>query len=385
MTSATPTRGDVQRSVRSLTRHPARWVAPILMLLVLCVAYAVYVHKPVAQADQTPAPRAAAKEPADAIAQLTCAVETAQSHVDQSTAQLATLKARAESAGDVNSLQQTASQVRQELEQAANSRQANQELLQRLQTAPTDPAQLVASDARLLASQPAVCRLKEALTAAESKTSQLLLTMLPDHPNVQACRVEEQEIRKQLHSELEVAIRDVQAEQTRLDTQVDTLSKKSADVQEQVQRLVAIHTDYNNQAALARQQTGELKRAQYKLSQAQANQVAPQDPGSFDTVAQPAVMPPANGPGRTLLLAAAIVGGLFVSLGLYTLRGSPVTAALVPPASVPSVAQEPAQAAQHPAPQVPLPPAVDLAAPPQKTTGMTLKQALERCAERRGC
>jgi uncharacterized protein involved in exopolysaccharide biosynthesis len=210
--------------------------------------------------------------------------------------------------------------------------------------------------------------------------------MLPDHPTVQARRVEEQEIRQQLRNELDAAIRDVQAEQARLDAQVDTLSKKSADVQEQIQRLAAAHEDYSNQVALVRQQTSELRRAQHQVSQAQSDPAARPDPGSTGNVAQPiAVTPPAKGPGRLLVWAAGIVGGLFVSLGLYTLRRSRITATVAPRATATPVSQTPVQAASRPAPQVPLPPVLNPTPSQPQRIGMTLRQALERCAEKRGC
>ncbi len=393
MTSATPETADAPCSTPSPRRRPTRALAPApaLALLALCLAYAAYMPSAWMRPRQAAAPPLPLPSPApertepdaqaEADTRLRRAVETAQARVDQATAQLATLKARVDSAGDLDGLQQAAGQVQQELEQAVRLRQANRELLQTLQAALADPAPLAAPAIHALGAQHAVCRLREALTAAESDTANLLRTMLPGHPRVQASTAKEQEIRRQLHDALDAAIRDVQAEQVRLDAQCDMLSRKSAQAQELVQQLAATHADYANQTALVARHARALEQARDQLDLAHDDQAASPAPNAADSAERTAAVPaapPAKGPTPTLLWAAAIVGGLSVSLGLFSLRrGSIARTGGAPPDPRPT-RHVPAPPARQPAPRVAPSPAG-----PGNSTGMTLRQALERCAAKR--
>jgi hypothetical protein len=261
---------------------------------------------------------------------------------------------------DAIGLQQTADATQRELEHIERARQANRQLLCRLQTGRDDPTQLVA-DATLLAAQPAVCQLQQAFSAATSNMARLLLTMRSSHPRVQACEIEQRELREQLNRELDAAIRSAQTDQSRLDAQAQSLFSQFTDMQQRLQQLAAAQAECNNQLSLVQPQTTEPEQPQQRPCEPQPEPTAQRDAAPPQAVGQPAAPAPSGGPGRTLFAAAALVGGLLVSFGLYTLRGSFLTAA-TPPAPVATTSSTPSS---------------DLA--PTVRTGMTLAEALRRC------
>jgi polysaccharide biosynthesis transport protein len=349
----------------------------------------------------------------DVINELTHAVNLARCDLEQSTAALAEIESSVgtdlgalrmlnESIAGESNLQTTMVELRQELRHAENQREANQQLQRLLDAATDDPSHLVATPHRLLESQPALRQLKEGLIAAQLITSNLLGTRSPAHPQVAAARAAEEEIRGHLHRELEVAIRGLQSEQAVIESQILTLSRRLDEVNQRMLRLAAIRADYGKQVAEVRQQTENLTRAQQELAQARASQAAGESISLITRIDAPRTGPTPAGPGRATLVAAGLVGGLLVGLGLLVLT-TPIplparTAATTtePPGrpAAPVVhelsdqrfpAQPPAQARPEPVPSTQSPlaapsPARGASSRPSGT--LTLKEALTRCADR---
>lgn len=345
----------------------------------------------------------------DVIEELSNAVSLARCDLEQSTAALADIESSVgpdlgalrtlnESLSGDNSLQATLVELRQELRQAENQRQGNQQLLHLLIAATQNPAHLVATPHRLLESQPALRQLKEGLIAAQLQSSNLMGTMSNEHPQVAAAQVAETEIRGHLHRELELAIRGLQTEQAVIDSQIATLTQRLTELNQRMQRLAAIRADYGRRVAEVRQQTENLTRAQQELAQARAGLAAGESNSLITRIDTPQTGPTPQGPGRTMLAAAGLVGGLLTGLGLLVLTTPPPTQATC---ANPSTAEQvqTARVAQPFSPQASPPQAALTSAttlpadapaksPPwpaaaiRRTTGnMTLKEALMRCAE----
>lgn len=315
MTSSTPASTDVPPGIQSHRHRPSRWIASLLATLAIVAA---------------------------------CS------------------RALAASADDATSLQQTADATQRAWEQTQRDCQANQELLRRLETGRDNPTQLV-PDATLLEAHPTVCQLQQAWTAAESNMAQLLLTMRQSHPRVQACDIERQELRQQLNSELDAAIRGAQARQSQLDAQADSLSAQAADMQQRLQQLAATQTESDSQLSLVPPPNSEPQPEEKSPSDAHYPQTTPLDAAPPQAVEPPATPASSGGTSHTLFAAVALAGGLLITFGLYALRGSRLTTA--PPAVAVPAAPVPTAPASSPSP-----PAV----PAPRTSPMTLTQALKR-------
>ena len=362
-----------RRTTSTRAGHPTRSVALLTILAVLGVGYVAWAGQPRPQATDVPTVRIEAAASAETIDQLTNAVELAQAELEKATARLAALKNQSASAGDVTALQTTSDEVQQELQQTERARDANRELLQALQPAQADPACIAAVPDALLDALPAVRQLKDAWTNAHANTAQLLVTLRPDHPRVQACQGEEAEISARLRNELEVAVRGAQARQSQLDAAADTAAKKSAEAQERLRQFATVETDCNTQAALVRRQTAELKRTQQRLSKAQTSPVVEQQAEVVESSHRsdrPQQLPLSRGPGRTLLVAAALVGSAFIALGLFMFKGFSTHTVVVPPPDTHPAIPMPAQTALPPAaPAPPAPPVTPARAARANCTG----------------
>ncbi len=351
------------------------------------------------------------QEAHNAIAEMTNTVKLAEEELDAKTAtlrkmetsvgsDLAELRMLSESFSGGSNLQTTLSEVKQELRQIENTFQTNQQLLSLLTAAQNDPSSLVATPNRLLDAQPALRRLKDGLIDTQLASSQLLGTMSPDHPRVKAAMVAESEIRGHLHRELEVAVRGLRAEQALVETQLTTLTQKSEDLQQRLQKLAEMRAAYSNQLIEVRQQTESLSRAQQDLNAARAGLAADEVISLVTRVDAPQAGPYPQGPGRSVIAAAGLAGGLFVAVGLLllttpttlpTVAPAPVTDAhrMPIPAAAPTMAPAPAsvptssvEAEERPAPQPPgrLPVGVPVPASATAGHGLTLKEALMRCS-----
>ncbi|MBW3598307.1 MAG: hypothetical protein KY475_13670, partial [Planctomycetes bacterium] len=125
---------------------------------------------------------------------------------------LAELRMLSEMVGGESNLRMSATAVKNELRSARVQHKNHQQLLQMLWVAQQDPTHLLAAPSHLLASQPALQRLKEGLVDAQLASARLQGNMTAEHPLVVAAAQAEAEIRGRLHHEIAIAIRGIQAE-----------------------------------------------------------------------------------------------------------------------------------------------------------------------------
>lgn len=365
----------MQRSTPpTISGHPAATFRPgqpgpripkLLLVAALSATAAACAGAGDPPADALPAQPAQAAPAPERIEHLMRAVERAQTELAQSTDRLATLSTVTESAPDVVELQRAALAVQQQLQQAQAACDAHRELLVSLRSAQEDPAHIAAIPDLPLAEHPTLCELKKNWLAVRARKTELLITLLPDHPRVQACQAQESEIDSRLRSELSTLIHRLEAEQAQLQLHRETLEREEAAAQERLQQGATLLAEYDNLTALVRRQTAAVQRAEQQLNSARnsarfsAAAPAPAPVPSADSVPHPTAPP---SPARRLLMAAVLASAVFVSLGLFMLRRAPLTttAPAGPAAS----------------------PAADPSPTPSGTTRMTLTQALARCHAR---
>lgn len=404
MVSSSPTDSPLGRTSRSVRLRPARFVASTLIVVTVCAAYLLNVRPANAPTSAAPALPTAIAEQVDlaakspqptqtiraAAATQTAAARTAdaQARLDEAASRLAQLASLVVSPSDADGLQRAVADAARELQQATDAQQAHRHLREQLASAQQDPAHLTAAAPDYVASQPTLHQLIQSLAAAESRLSQLLMNKLPDHPQVQLCRWEQEDLRAQLRNELGATLNHLRDEQTRLDAQVESLTRQSTDAAERLRQVTAASAEYNSLAALVQQRTSDLEQARNDLAKISVAADSPPNPLPVLQHQQASDPTPDQSHSRTLLVATAIAGGLCVAFGLHSLRrarisGTPAApATLAAPGSPPAPATPAAPPAPAPGrlttPEPPQPARGTGVLAPQKASGLTLTQALTR-------
>lgn len=268
-------------------------------------------------------------------AELARTVDLAQADLDAATKQLETIETEVgsdlgelrvlnESGAGESNLRSSLNAIKNELRQVTTIRDANEQQLKLLFAAQKDTSALVATPSRLLESQPALRRLKEGLVDAQLRTAQLLGSMSADHPQAQAARAAEQEVRQHLRDELESAIRGLTADLKVSETQIASLQRQANDAEQRLGRLAKLRARYGNLVAEVKQCNTTLERAQKDLADARASGAAAHSASLITRLDSPQVGNSPIGPGKTVIVGSGFLGGLTCGLGLVFLMVPPV-------------------------------------------------------------
>jgi uncharacterized protein involved in exopolysaccharide biosynthesis len=276
-------------------------------------------------------------------------------------------------------------EVSQELQAIAADRRGNdarrrddQQLLTLLKSAQDDPRQLIATPNSLLASQPALSRLKDALLDAQVRTANLLGTYADDHPYVVAAKETEKLLQNQLHDELSLSIKGIEVDMQLAADRADSLDQNTQAGHNRIAHLASARAEYANLVAAVDNHSKLVEAARKNLADARADHASAHSAsviGRIDGV-ESGVAP--IGPGRTTVTAAGGVAGLIFGLGLVFLFGMPRQTAGDDVAKTQSTVVA-ASETQQPVPAA--------AAPQQPfgfTRGMTLEEAIRSVEKRVG-
>lgn len=225
--------------------------------------------------------------------------------------------------GDGN-LRLATNKIDEELRQARATDEVLLEQQSLLQSAERNPDQLVATPSRLLESQPALRRLKDGLVDAQLRKAELLGKMQPDHPNVLHAIQAEAQVRKDLHAELQVALRGVNADLKVSQTHIRSLETQLADVRTRLERLAGLRARYENLVIEVKRNTEIVEKARKALADARASQGAAQSSSLITRVDGPAVGSRPVGASAAIILLAGLLGGHAAGIGLVFLV-SPMT------------------------------------------------------------
>lgn len=218
------------------------------------------------------------------------------------------------------------SEVAQELQSIETERRANEstrreniQLLALLKLAQEDPRQLIATPSRLLKSQPALSRLKDALVDAQVRTANLLGSLTEDHPYVVAARQAESLVRGRLHDELAVAIKGLEVDLKLNTDHEQVLAEQYTAGRERMARLAGARAEYANLVASVGNLTKLLETARKNLSDARAQQAGARSASVISRIdgVDAGIRP--VGTGRTTITAAGGVAGLILGFGLVFL------------------------------------------------------------------
>lgn len=230
------------------------------------------------------------------------------------------------------------------------------ELVSLLKTAENDPLTLVATPNSLLASQPALRRLKDGLVDAQLATARLAGTRSPDHPRVRAAVEAEEQVREDLHHELVTAIRGAEVELSLSQQRLKATQDRLANLQGRLSKLAELRAGYSNRVAAVDNSRISLDHARDNLSAAKAALAAAHSGSLVTRLDRPETGPYPAGLGRTVITGAGGVAGLMLGLGLvflsvapraYGRRATDRPTAAVPPVVTP-VATPPVRASSAP-------------------------------------
>jgi uncharacterized protein involved in exopolysaccharide biosynthesis len=302
-------------------------------------------------------------------------LSTFEAHIGADLAELRNLNAMTGSQSDAAQALQAIDAERRANE---SRRRQNEQLLTLLTAAEHDASQLIATPQSLLQSQPALSRLKDALVDAQIQTADLLGRLADGHPFVLAARETEQRLQAQLHEELAVAIKGLEADLEFDASRDQALDENWAAGRERLARLAGARAEYANLVAAVESHTKIVESARTNLADARADQASAHSAsviGRIDGV-EAGVRP--VGVGRATITAAGGVAGLVFGCGIVFLFGSvrPTVESVEPiVAAQPHIEHPGVDGRDHTATQ-----------PPSETfglfRGMTLDEAM-RSVERR--
>jgi uncharacterized protein involved in exopolysaccharide biosynthesis len=264
-------------------------------------------------------------------------VDLAEKDLQDATSQLATFESAV--GADLTELRMLlestsgTSDLRQKLVALQNTRQEysaqmqqQKQLLAMLEVAEDDPQALVATPNSLLDAQPALRRLKEGLIEAQLLTSRLLGRRSERHPEVVAAQFAEEEVRASLRRELDTAIRGVEVD---LKVSADRLAAVEAEISlgtTRLERLASLRARYANLVALTTDRTQLLEVARRNFAEAHASQASARAASLIGRIDAPHVGVNPVGPGRTVVAATGLAGGLAIGIALVFLFGLPAPA-----------------------------------------------------------
>ncbi|MEQ8788367.1 MAG: hypothetical protein RIC55_18805 [Pirellulaceae bacterium] len=217
-------------------------------------------------------------------------------------------------AGDSN-LRRALNEIKNEIRQAQTRQSVLQQQQKLLVAARQDPDQLIATPNQLLESQPALRRLKDGLVDAQLKTADLSGRMSNDHPLVKAAVESERRVRNDLHGEVEVALRGVNADLEVNRAQTASLEKQAQDVEQRLDRLAQLRARYANLVADVKQRSEILDEAQRELADARASEGAAESSSLLTRIDGPVIGNDPIGPGLGAIVAIGFGGGLMIGLG----------------------------------------------------------------------
>lgn len=218
-----------------------------------------------------------------------------------------------------SNLRTSLTQIKNDLRTAKATYEEKVEQLKHLQTAREDASQVTAMPNRLLESQPALKRLKDGLIDAQLRTAELSGNMSKDHPKVKAAIEAEREVLGDLRAELGVAVKSLETDIRISRTLLDSLEQQRVVVEGRLDRLAGLRARYNNLDTDVKQRTEILQKATKDLADARASHAAASAASLITRIDGPQLGTYPLGPGRSMICAAGLIGGLATGMGLVFL------------------------------------------------------------------
>lgn len=245
-----------------------------------------------------------------------------ESHVGADLGELRMLNASFSGQSD---LRQQSVNLKSEHRSASIKLRELEQLLETLIAARNNPEKLVAMPNSLLESQPTLRRLKDGLVDAQLRLARLEGTRTAEHPQVRAAAESVAYIRRDLHSELSVAIRGVEVELQLGRNRVAQLEQQQSDVDLRLAGLAELRAGYANHTSAVENSRKVLDQAQKQLGEVSAEQAAARTASLVTAIDQPETGSRPAGPGRAQVTLVGAFGGFALGWGWLFLTALPTT------------------------------------------------------------
>ncbi|QDU87444.1 Chain length determinant protein [Pirellulimonas nuda] len=246
-------------------------------------------------------------------------------------ADLSDLRSLVSPIGGPGEMGQRALAIEGELRQHDGERQRLEQLLATVRAAESDPNLLLATPAELLASQPALQRLKDGLVDARIAVARLSGARSASHPLVRAAQETERGVAVQLREELPAAVAGIELQLRNNAARIKTLTAKLSDVHGRAGSIARHRSEYSELIAAVDHQTRLVDASRKQLSDAEALRAGAGSASVLERIDQVEAGIRPVGPGRVTIAAAGGLGGLVLGLSvLFVFYTTPAPGAAPP-------------------------------------------------------
>lgn len=231
-------------------------------------------------------------------------------------ADLAELRALVSPIGTQSELGQKIFAIEAELRQNGTQRRQATELLATLKNTSQNPQRLLATPSSLLASQPALQRLKDGLLNAQIRVASLQGTRSASHPFVTAAKEAELQMRQQFYAELPIAMEGLQLELSLSEQRDEALKSELTNAKQRLSSLAGQRAEYSRLLAQVENQTRLVDAAEAQLADARAHLAGASSASVLARVGEVEASSRSIGPSRASVSLAGGLGGLLIGVGL---------------------------------------------------------------------
>lgn len=268
---------------------------------------------------------------------------------------LGELRLLTQSASGDSNLRQSLVYLKNELQSARTKQETRARLLELVSAARTDADVLENLSNEMADMLPVLREMKSQLTTAQINSAQLLGQRTESHPVVQAARAAENQIKNQMRSELSASANALLGDLDIGAARIESLETQRSEITDRMQTLADVRANYSNLSTELAQRGEALAKSQEALSQARANKAAADAATVITMLDSPIVGDRPVGLGKSTILLAGALGGLFLGLGLVFLTAPHSVFAAEAENEPPAEASIPETIAIEPTPRQPSP------------------------------
>ena len=173
-----------------------------------------------------------------------------------------------------------------------------------------DSDNLIATPSSLLDSHPSLRRLRDDLANAQRVCAELQGTLTRNHPRLRTAMLAEQESRKNLDAELQVAMRGVESDLASSTQRQKDLQQSLDNIEERLHRIASLRARYTNLTNDLNNCNQVLEKSKKELADARAGQAAADSASSVLQLEPPSSGDSPVGPAQSMIVISGFVSGL---------------------------------------------------------------------------
>jgi succinoglycan biosynthesis transport protein ExoP len=222
------------------------------------------------------------------------------------------------SSGSDSDLRRKSLEMENELRQATTEERRRHEWYKVLVEARSNPEQLLSLPS-FTEVMPTLSKLKDSLLASQVQTAQLLGNMTAEHPHVRAAKASQAEISRHFEIELTSALRAAELDWRLAAERVERLKTAIPEMRGRLDRLASLRSEYSRRYNEVENRTKLMNEAQRELVDARAVQTSAEVASLITRVDTPLTGPRPQGPGKAVIMASGVAGGMIIGLGVLLL------------------------------------------------------------------